>query len=259
MRTYSKDMPTTPGAFSDVPSEGWLGKLSADGSKLIFGTYLADAFPRTHSVALDREGNIFIGTCTKRWSVTPGAFQMKFGGGPEDYGVAKFSPAGKLLAATYLGGHGDEINGPDQIAVDAEVNVVVAGSSSSTDYPVTKGAFQTKNVGAAGKYPFDGVVSVLSGDLSTLLYSTYLGRSGDEMARACCVGPDGRLHVGGVTTSKDFATKNAHQGTYAGDPGFGSTPNGGVVPVDWGNGDCWLASFRRAAGRPLRDDGASRK
>jgi len=259
MRTYSKDMPTTPGAFSDVPSEGWLGKLSADGSKLIFGTYIADALPRTHNVALDRQGNIFIGTCTKRWPVTPGAFQTKFGGGPEDYGVAKFSAAGKLLAATYLGGHGDEINGPDQIAVDAEGNVVVAGSSSSTDYPVTKGAFQAKNAGAAGKYPFDGVVSVLSGDLSTLLYSTYLGVSGDEMARACCVGPDGRLHVGGVTTSKDFPTKNAHQRTYAGDPGFGSTPNGGVVPVGWGNGDCWLASFRRAAGRPLQDDGPSRK
>ncbi|MCY3018883.1 MAG: hypothetical protein NTW87_07640 [Planctomycetota bacterium] len=104
MRTYSKDMPTTPDAYNATPSEGWLGKLSTDGSKLLFGTYIADAFPRTHNLAVDRQGNIFICTCTKEWPVTPGTFQTRFGGGPEDFGVAKFSPAGKLLAATYLGG-----------------------------------------------------------------------------------------------------------------------------------------------------------
>jgi hypothetical protein len=245
LRTFSKDMPTTPDAYSQVPSEGWLGKVSADGSGLIFGTYFADAFPRTHNMALDPRGNIFICTCTKRWPVTPGAFQTKFGGGPEDFGVAKFSPTGKLLAATYLGGNGHETNGPDQIAVDAQGRVVVAGSTSSTDYPVTEGAFQARNADAGGKYPYDGVVSMLSNDLGTLIYSSYLGGTGDDMARACCVGPDGMLYVGGVTTSRDFPTKNAWQGKYGGDPGFGSVPNGGKFPAGWGNGDCWLAKFQR--------------
>jgi hypothetical protein len=242
-------MPTTPGAFGKAPSEGWLGKLSADGSRLIFGTYIADAFPRTHNVALDRQGDIFICTCTKKWPVTPGAFQTEFGGGPEDYGVAKFSPNGKLLAATYLGGNGDEINGPDQIAVDGDGNVVVAGSSSSTDYPVSGGAFQTHNAGAGGKYPYDGFVSMLSNDLSRLIYSSYIGGSGDDMARACCVGSDGILYVAGVTTSKDFPVTNAYQGTYGGDPGFGSVPNGGRFPVGWGNGDGWVCKFR-----PIKQD-----
>ncbi len=237
MRTFSKDMPMTSGAAAPADAsatpngEGWLGKLSADGSKLNFGTYIADAFPRTHNLALDRQGNIFICTCTKNWPATKGAFQTKLGGGPEDFGIAKFSPAGKLLAATYLGGNGDETNGPDQIVVDSQGNVVVAGSSSSTDFPVTSGAFQTKNAGAGGKYPFDGVTSMLSNDLSTLLYSTYIGGTGDEMARACCVGSDGTLYVGGVTTSRDFPVKNAHQEKYAGDPGFGSVPTGGKFPV----------------------------
>jgi len=250
LRTYSKDMPTTPGAAaaSAAPTgdagEGWLGKLSADGARLIYGTYIADAAPRTHNLVLDSQGNSFICTCTKQWPVTPGAFQTKFGGGPEDFGVAKFSPGGKLLAATYLGGNGDEINGPDQIAVDAAGNVVVAGSSSATDYPVTAGAFQTRNAGAGGKYPYDGVATILSNDLSRVLYSTYIGGSGDEMARACCIGSDGTLYVGGVTTSRDFPVKNAYQKTYGGDPGFGSAPNNGRFPVGWGNGDCWLAKFR---------------
>jgi hypothetical protein len=250
LRTYGKDMPTTPGATgpSAAPmtnwGEGWLGKLSADGSRLLFGTYIADAAPRTHNLALDGQGNIFLCTCTKNWPVTPGAFQTKFGGGPEDFGIAKFSPVGKLLAATYLGGNGDETNGPDQIFVAANGNVVVAGCSSSTDFPVTQGAFQPKNAGAGGKYPFDGIASVLSNDLSTLVYSTYIGGTGDDMARACCVGADGTLYVGGVTTSRDFPVKNAHQEKYGGDPGYGSQPNGGQFPVGWGNGDCWVVKLR---------------
>jgi len=250
LRTYGKDMPLTPGATgpSDAPpnamGEGWLGKLSTDGSRLVFGTYIADAWPRTHNLAVDIQGNSFICTCTKKWPVTAGALQTKYGGGAEDFGVAKFSPDGKLLAATYLGGNGDEINGPDQIAVDAQGNVVVAGSSSSTDYPVTAGAFQDRNAGAGGKYPYDGVATVLSNDLSRLLYSTYIGGTGDEMARACCLGADGTLYVGGVTTSRDFPVKNAFQDKYGGDPGFGSAPNGGKFPVGWGNGDCWLAKFK---------------
>ncbi len=248
MRTYSKDMPITPGGSGPLTTptpggEGWLGKLSADGSKLIFGTYIADAFPRTHNLALDKRGNIFICTCTKGWPTTPGAFQAKFGGGPEDFGIAKFSPVGKLLAATYLGGSGDEINGPDQIAVDSAGNVVVAGSSSSKDFPITPGALQPKNASPGGKYPFDGIVSVLSNDLSTLVYSSYIGGACDDMARACCIGADGALYVGGVTTSRDLPVKNAYQPKYGGDPNYSSTPNGGKFPVGWGNGDCWIAKL----------------
>ena len=244
LRTWSKDMPTTPGAWSSTPSEGWLGKLSADGSRLLFGTYLADALPRTHNVALDRQGNIFVSTCTKNWPVTPGSFQAKYGGGTEDYGVAKFSPTGKLLAATYLGGSGYEINGPDGMGVDRQGNVLIAGSTNSTDYPVTPGAFQPENAGKEGKFPYDGVVSILSNDLSTLLYSTYIGGTGDDMARACFIGPDGTLYVGGVTTSRDFPLKNAYQPQYGGDPGYGSVPNGGQSPVGWGTGDGWIAKFK---------------
>jgi hypothetical protein len=244
MGTFSKDMPTTPGTASSTPSGGWLGKLSADGSKLLFGTYFADAKPRTHNVAVDRHGNIFICSCTKNWPVTPGCFQAKFGGGAEDFAVAKFSSEGKLLAATYLGGNGHETNGPDGIVVDAQGNVLIAGSTSSTDYPVTPGAFQSKNAGAGGKYPYDGVVSILSSDLSTLLYSTYIGGTGDDMARACSLGPDGTVYAGGDTTSKDFPVKNAYQAKYAGDPGFGSVPNNGDFPVGWGSGDAWFAKFK---------------
>jgi hypothetical protein len=86
-------------------------------------------------------------------------------------------------------------------------------------------------------------VSILSNDLGRLLYSIFIGGTGDEMARVCCFGRDGMLYVGGVTTSRDFPTKNAFRGVYGGDPGFGSTSSGGGVPVGWGSGDCWVAKF----------------
>ena len=107
LNTYSTDMPTTPGAFCKTPSLSWVGKLSADGSKLLMGTYTGvnsgTPFARTHNVALDQRGNIFIAFQAHDCPVTPGAFQRKCGG-QDDYAIEKISPEGRLLAATFLGG-----------------------------------------------------------------------------------------------------------------------------------------------------------
>ncbi len=259
LNTTSPDMPTTPQAFCPTSPDPrrqaagqavpWVGKLSADGSRLLFGTYLGVSrgtpFARTHNVAVDPQGNVFVAFQTQDdLPATAGAFQMRPGGQGE-VGVEKLSPSGALLACTYVGGSGeDSSNGPDQIALDGQGNVVLATCSNSTDYPVTAGALQPRNAGAGGQYPFDAVVSILSNDLSTLLYSTYIGGSGDEMARACCFAAEGTLCLGGVTTSRDFPVRNAWQEKYGGDPGYGSIPNGGKFPVGWGNGDCWLAKLR---------------
>jgi hypothetical protein len=223
--TFSKDMPTTPGAFSSTPNSAWLGKFSADGTKLLFGTYLGDgkqADSRTHDVALDSQGNIFI-ACTVQgnWPVTPGAFQAKYGGGKGDWGIAKFSPTGKLLAATYLGGSGDEFNGPDFISVDRHGEVLLTGAYilTSLDYPVTPGCFQPKHGGGTS----DGVLSLLSNDLSTLVYSTYMGGSGYDALRANAFGPDDSIYVAGNTISPNWPTKSAYQNDFQ-----GQAPNGVV-------------------------------
>jgi len=211
--TDSKDLPTTPGTFSQKPGTGWLGKFSADGSKLIFGTYIpgTGAGSRTHDVALDSQGNVFIGTSLSgNWPATPGAFQTKYGGGKGDYAIAKLSPEGKLLAATYLGGSGDEINGPDTISVNQKTGEVLLTGGfalNSRDYPVTNGCLQPKHGGG----PSNGVLSVLSNDLTTLIYSTYMGGSGGDNLRANGFCPDGSFWVAGFSQSPDFPTKNAYQ------------------------------------------------
>ena len=76
------------------------------------------------------------------------------------------------------------------------------------DYPVTPGCFQPK---FAGKN--NAVFSLLSNDLSTLIYSTYMGGSGDSNLRANCFAPDGSIWVAGWTSTTNFPTKNAYQTT----------------------------------------------
>jgi hypothetical protein len=74
--------------------------------------------------------------------------------GMGDSGIAKFSPTGKLLAATYLGGSGDEINGPDTISVAPTGKVLITGGYGqvSTGYPVTPVPWpEFVHVGAGGE------------------------------------------------------------------------------------------------------------
>ncbi len=206
--TSSKDMPTTSGVLSTKPKGSWLGKFSADGSRLIFGTYLGAgrmSVPRTHDVALDSKGNIFATfSVDGTWPATPGAFQCQYGGGNTDFGIAKLSPTGKLLAATYLGGSGDEINGPDTLSVGKDGSVLITSGwgTTSPDYPVTAGCFQAKLRGKNNAF-----FSLLSNDLGTLLYSTYMGGEGANL-RANAFGPDGSIWVAGHAPGPDWPLKN---------------------------------------------------
>jgi hypothetical protein len=246
--TLSHDMPTTPGAYSrswigSGQFNLWLGKFSADGSSLISGTFVdgGDQYA-THNVALDKNGNIFVTHCgpqTSAFPATPGALQTTYGGGLEDFWIGQFSPTGALLAGTYLGGSGDEENSPDQILVDPNGNVFLVGYTSSTNFPVTSGAFQSapKNPTGGG---YTAVLSMFSNDLSNLLYSSYMGGSRDDDLRACAVGPDGTLYVAGGSGSPDWPLTNAYQSV---------CKIVSSVGIGWGNANCVVAKL--TPGQPL--------
>jgi hypothetical protein len=140
------------------------------------------------------------------WPTTLGAFQRKYGGGQTDFGIVKLSPTGKLLACTYLGGSGDEINGPDTLSVGRDGSVLITSGwgTTSPDYPVTAGCFQPK---LRGKN--NALFSLLSSDLGTLLYSTYMGGNGANL-RANAFGPDGSIWVAGHSPGPDWPLKNAY-------------------------------------------------
>jgi hypothetical protein len=126
----------------------------------------------------------------------------------KDVFIAKFDASGSvLLFSTYLGGGDDDSAGG--VAVDSGLNVVVAGTTRSNDFPVMN-AFQSAQ-GSAGQHVF---VTKLDPAGQHLVYSTYLHGSVSETATGVAVDSRNRIYVTGTTMSKDFpVTTDAFQAT----------------------------------------------
>ena len=192
-----------------------------------------------YTATYDNNGDFYAGglvnalSLTVHFPVSPGAFQTTWGGGIGDgsatYGYAyaadisiiKYSPDGtSRLFATYLGGAGNEH--AHSMIVDAGGNLILAGRTRSTNYPVTAGAYQTTNHGG-----WDMIVSKLNSTGTSLVASTYIGGSsndcvnfdsteytygelkhnyGDDSRSEVQVDAAGNIYVAGSTTSTDFPT-----------------------------------------------------
>ncbi len=148
-----------------------------------------------------------------------------------------------LVYSTYLGGSGEDDG--QGIAVDTSGNAYVTGRTLSSDFPTTAGAFQT-TYGGGG---YDAFVTKLNSTGTNLLYSTYLGGSGDDRGQGIALDSSGHAYVTGQTLSSDFpTTPGAFQTTLGGSHDafvtklnstgtnlLYSTYLGGSIP-DYGNG-----------------------
>jgi hypothetical protein len=102
--------------------------------------------------------------------------------------------------ATYLGGTFEDDG--NAIAIDSSGNAYVTGQTTSTNFPIVPGSYRTTNAGG-----LDVFVTKISADGSTLIYSTYVGGSGDDAGNAIAVDTSGDAFVAGVTGSAtDFPT-----------------------------------------------------
>ena len=123
----------------------------------------------------------------------------------------------KLLYSTYLGG--SHYDYPHPIEVDAKGVITLAGFSLSTDFPTTKGAFQTTYKGGT----YDGFVVRLDPSLTPanqLVYSTYLGGKDVDRIWALALSPGGEAFLCGETRSTDFpTTSGAYQTSHQGGTG----------------------------------------
>ncbi len=177
--------PTTPGAAigSSESAKAFATKVKADGSEFLYSTYLPEFAASSSAIALDAGGSAYIGGETS----AGGAFVLKLSadGSSIDYTV------------TLGGGGADAISA---ITVDPAGNALVAGQTTSRDFPVTAGAFQQNLSGTRN------VFLVKLSPSGSVLASTYFGGSGSDTPSSIALDSAGNINLAGFTSSLDLPT-----------------------------------------------------
>jgi hypothetical protein len=214
-RTWSTNFPTTLNSYQGSfggSLDGFITKLNATGNGLVYSTYLGGSGgggDAVTGIAIDASGIAYLAGHT--YSVDfpiMNPYQGSYGGSGDVF-VAKLNATGNgLVYSTYLGGSGDDA--AYAIAVDQSGNAYVVGRTPSVDFP-TLNPYQLSNAGS-----LDGFVAKLNATGDSLVYSTYLGGSGDERAYAISVDGSDNAYVVGETLSADFPTLNPYQLSNAG-------------------------------------------
>ncbi len=186
-------------------------------ASLVYLTFVGgDADDAGGQIASDAQGDLaFFGwTTSLNFPITDQSF---FQNGPTAGVVGKLNPLGTgLVFATYLdGGNGavaTQLQGG--VASDAAGNVFVTTDTSSTQLPVTAGAFQQTYGGGVS----DGLLAEYS-STGTLRYLSYLGVNATVSCSGIAVDAAGNAYIAGTTSSPasgSFPVKNAVQSTYGG-------------------------------------------
>jgi hypothetical protein len=231
--TFSTDLPLLNAyqggyAGGEVPEhlflmgDAFVAKMS-DRGRLLWCTYLGGSgLEEPSRVAIDDDGNIIVigRTESDDFPTTDDVLQTVFGRGESDGFISVFDTDGELLRSTYLGGSGSEYL--RDLGYDSVGNIVLVGRTASTDYLITSDAYQPDLNGES-----DCLITVVSQDLSSILYSTFLGGSSTDAGNEIAIDGEGNFIISGSTSSQDFPiTNDALQDTINGE-----------------ERDCFLAKF----------------
>lgn len=214
--TCSDDFPTTSGAYEDTLSgwpDGFTAKLNNALSSLLAGTYFGGSgTDNGKSLVVDSSGWVYVTGETSSSNFQPmcgpptliciGGYDLEHNGGLDCF-VTKFDTTnlnvGDMIISTYLGGTDDD--SCNDLVMDSGGNLYVAGSTASTAFPTTTGAYDRSNGGGR-----DGFVSKFSTPFLELLASTYFGGYFDDYGQALALDSSGAPYVVGKTYSIDFPT-----------------------------------------------------
>lgn len=214
-RTEANDFPLKnpiQATFGGGSDDGFLTKLNASGSALVYSTYIGgNEYDQGRALAVDGAGNAYLTGITESPNFpTKNAIQAKFGGQQDSF-VLKVNAAGTALVyATYLGGAGNDVG--HAITADAAGNAYITGLSNSPDFPTAR-PFQAAYKGGEGN---DVMVVKINAAGTALAYSTYLGGSKNEESRAIAVDAAGNATITGYTQSTDFPTARPLQTRFGG-------------------------------------------
>ena len=201
--TTSKDFPIALALQSILcgTQSVYVAKLASDGQTLVYSTYLCGTKTDTGTgIAVDSSGAAYVtGTTSSPNFPTKNPIQnaLQF----TDAFLTKISSDGStLIYSTFLGG--TALDQGNDVAVDSEGNAFVVGRTYSDNFPMAN-PLQGANAGFSS-----GFVSKISSDGSTLLYSTYLGSTGDgnDEATGIAIDSSGAAYVGGYTNGTNFPT-----------------------------------------------------
>ena len=200
--TDSRDFPVTPGSFDVTPptdqTDAVLCKLLPDGSALEFATFLggSGSSDTPSSIKLDGLGRVVVagGTGSPDFPTTPGAWSQSLLGDSNAYVVQLSANGTSLIFSTYFGGDG--LDGPGDLAIDGVGRVLIGGTTSSPNLPITPNALQRSLVGNSCGY-----LARFSTDGSTVDYCTYIHSDIGAGLYGVAVDPPGNMYVGGSVSS----------------------------------------------------------
>ena len=169
------------------------------------------------ALAVDESGNAYVmgSTASTTFPATVGAFDSSYNENLDLF-VAKLNSDGSgLIYATFLGGSGVEDGFANNLVVDGAGHAYITGHTSSTDFPITSGVYDSSYNGGDN----DSFVAKLNPDGTGLFYATFLGGSGSEPYPRIGIDESGNAYVTGRTTSSDFPTTSgafdeSHNGDY---------------------------------------------
>ena len=187
-----------------IYGDAFVTKLNAAGTALVYSTYLGGSgndASYASGIAVDTAGQAYVSGFTDTpgsgFPGTTSSLIQNANGGGQDAFVTKLNAAGTALVySTYLGGSGTDIG--YGIAVDTAGNAYVTGqtNTSGSGFPGTAGSLiQSTNAGG----PWDLFVTKLNAAGTALVYSTYLGGSGDDSGRGIAVDTASNAYVTGYT------------------------------------------------------------
>ena len=210
-RTNSLDFPRQAplrATFGGGASDGFIAKLTADGAHLVWATYFGGlGDDRINDLAVDAAGDVYVtGSTSAANFPLQNPIQNQLRGGSDAFVTKLDGDGDRLLFSTYLGGGGQD--GGEGIAIGPSNTAYVTGETSSTNFPVTTGAFQ-RTFGGGGS---DAFVARLAANGRSVMYATYLGEreeenAGDLLGRIA-VDTEGSAYVTGTTRSSLFPVTN---------------------------------------------------
>lgn len=219
-------------SFGGGTSDGYLSKFSPQG-QLLWATYFGgNGNDATYGLVLDADGNIYMAgeTSSATGLDATGGFQATIGGQSDAF-LAKFSPSGQRIWATYYGG--SEVDQARGVTVDSQGNVYITGITKSPTGIATGAGHSITLIGTG----YDAFLAKFNSS-GQRLWGTYYGGSGNDQAFCVAVDAASNVYIGGLAESTTgISTAGSHQATFAGGNATAGSPVDGFLAAFSADGE----------------------